>query len=41
MFWTFKFSFGDDILAFLGLATVFDFFFQNLGDFFPVFWSPW
>ncbi len=34
IFWTFKFSFGLDILAILGLATVLATFFQNLGCFF-------
>jgi len=37
----FKLSFVADILAFRGLETVWATFFEKLGDFFKIFWSPW
>ena len=33
IFWTFKLTFDEDILAFFGLAIVLATFFQNLGEF--------
>ncbi len=39
MLWTFRLSFNVDILAILGHC--FGNFFQNVGTFFPIFWSPW
>jgi hypothetical protein len=33
--------FDVDIWHFLRLGNCFGYFVQNLGDFFPVFWSPW
>jgi hypothetical protein len=37
MFWSFKLSFDEDILASVGLETVLGYFFQNLGKFFSNF----
>jgi hypothetical protein len=41
MFGIFKLSFKEDILAFLGLATVWATFSSNWVIFLSKFWSPW
>ncbi len=41
MFWTSKFNFEEDIFGIFWLGNSFGYFFQNLGNFFQIFWSPW